>query len=93
MQYITLTSGNLPISFACLQDGSVAVIPTSNFKGIVDYSSEHVAKYDIQGFSVDGVQYEYNRGINYKDEEGLISYLKSLNLDFPSQSGMFSFGF
>lgn len=78
---ITMPLSGLPIHITFLPDATIALSPSSQFKGIVDGK----AVFTMSGFTIDGIDYEYNMGIDYKDEPELLSYLQSQKLQQPTK--------
>lgn len=78
---ITQQLGNLPISITYIPDGTIALSPTAQFKGIVDGK----AVFLMNGYTVDGVDYEYNVAIDYKEEPALLKWLQEQNLPQPTK--------
>jgi len=78
---ISLPLASLPIHITFLPDATIALSPAAQFKGFVDGK----AVFTMSGFTVDGIDYEYNMGIDYKDEPALLEYLQSLKLQQPSK--------
>lgn len=89
MHQITIPIEGLPLNMILLSDGTLALSPNQQFKGIIDGK----AVFTMDGFSVDGVSYEYNRALAYKNEPELLGYLQGLNLPMPVINQGMPFGF
>lgn len=102
MNQISIQLSTLPLDIVFTENGMIAIIPQGNFGTLVDGS----AIFDSKGFSVSGVAYNYSTVIGYKNDPGLLKYLKSLDLDISiiynqfnmeqqmrQHMGNFNFGF
>lgn len=90
MNAIQFQLGNLPLSLTCFLNSTISFTPTQQFKTIIDGD----VKIDMQGITAGNEEYLYNSQIEYKEDEILLKWLKSLNLQMPSfQQRGFPFGF
>jgi hypothetical protein len=96
MQQISIQLSTLPLNIVFLENSTIAIVPISNFNTLIDGA----AIFNMSGFSVGGVSYEYSTSIEYKNEPELLEYLKSLALDinlvynsFAMQQHMNGFNF
>ena len=87
MQQIQLQLSTLPVILLCFQDASIAFAPSQQFKTIIDDSG---ACWDMEGFSIGDKSYDYQKRYYYKDNEVLLKYLQSLNMELPTFN---NFGF
>ena len=84
-QFVQLPLSTLPLALGCFSDGSIAFAPAQKFKGFVDsYPNGISAIYDMEGFTLNGEQYEYNKRYIYKEDNILLSYLKQLEMTPPN---------
>ena len=80
-------NSNIHITF--IADGTIALSPAAQFKGIIDGK----AVFTMSGYTIDGIDYEYNVGVEYKDEPALLEYLKAQNLQQPTKEQILAAGF
>lgn len=77
-----------PISLVLLTDlkvGRVVFIKTQNFPHIIEVKDgEIVAAFNVDGFSIDGEDYEYNAPYAYKEIPAMLQWLSSQNLQMPT---------
>ena len=76
--------GSLPIVLFCLGDGSVAMQPSQQFSAVIDQQLEGVqAMFDMNGYSIDAVEYKYGEKVFYKEIPSMLQWLKRQQLQMP----------
>lgn len=76
--------GSLPIVLFCLGDGSVAMQPSQQFSAVFDQQLEGVqAMFDMNGYSIDGVEYKYGEKVFYKEIPSVLQWLQKQELQMP----------
>jgi hypothetical protein len=77
---IAIPLSNLPLTLLCRGDATLSIQPSQNFK----YFTDGVVQFDMTGFTINGVQYNYGEFLKYKEIPELFKWLQSLNMDMPS---------
>jgi hypothetical protein len=81
---VQIPLGNSPVSLTCFSDGTVGFVPVMVFTTVVEeYIKDKFTMYDMQGFSINGKQYNYNTRYSYKTIPDMLEYLQSLKLEMP----------
>lgn len=77
----------LPIVLYAISDASVALVPQNKLKTLIDVPSESggiTAILDNEGFSINGISFNYNEKIFYKEIPAVLQWLKQLNMEMPT---------
>lgn len=99
LQQIALPLGGLPLNLICLSNGLVAIQPIGAFKSILEALEGIPVVIASDGMSIGDKEYRYGEMIEYKQDENMLKWLKSLNMEMPniqSNNGFpqgFPFGF
>jgi len=80
---IQLPLGSLPIALIACFDSSVVLTPTQQFKTIVDASNGFESMFDMDGFSINGEQFEYGVKYYYKEMPNLLGWLQKQGMEMP----------
>jgi len=94
MQQISIRMNNLPLNLICAETGQIALIPTQQFKTIIDQCEGITAIIDTTGITINGESFEYNELISYKESPNMLQWLQAQKLEMPTISkNPFGFGF
>lgn len=84
---IQLPIGATPLALTCFSDGTIGFVPQMVFTTFVEeYVKDKFAMFDMNGFSINQKQYNYNTRYSYKIIPDMLEYLQSLKLEMPQFS-------
>lgn len=76
---VAVALNTLPIQLVCISDASVAFVRTQDFSTII----EDGASFANGGFTIGGINYEYNKKIYYKQIPDVLEWLVRQKLEMP----------
>jgi hypothetical protein len=77
---VNIPLSTLPLTLICRGDATLSLQPSQNFK----YFTDGVAQFDMIGYSINDVQYNYGEFLKYKEIPELLKWLQGLNMEMPS---------
>jgi len=69
---------SLPLIIGLRSNGQVGLVPTNQFKTIIDDSGGFTSMFDIEGFTINSIDYEYQ--VWYNCDSDLETWLKAQNI-------------